>query len=214
VTADGRDIPGAFGGSRLFDQPAWRAEAAAWAAFVAPEARPLLIEVGFDHGRRLTATAGAWPGWRVAGLEVRQRRVAEAQAFAATHALHNLHAWRADARTALGLHTPDASVQVVEVLFPVPWETPSRARRLLIEPGFLGQVARVLAPGGALHLATDVAWYATQMAEAAAAVPALQHDPSAATLRPPIEALSRREWKHTREGTPIHRLWYRRTGAP
>lgn len=203
------DIPGAFGGSRLFDQPAWRAEAERWRAFVSAEA-PVLVEVGFDHGRRLTATAAAWPGWRVAGLEIRRQRVQEAQTWAQERRLDNLLAWRADARTALGLHTPTGCLQVVEVLFPVPWEAPSRARRLLVDPDLLTEIARVLRPGGALHLATDVPWYAEHMARAAAAVSTLRLDPGAAAERPAIDALSRREWKCAREGTPVHRLWYRR----
>ncbi len=69
-----RDVVGALGGSRLFEQPRWAHEAAAWRVFVAP-GPPVLVEIGFDHGRRLTHTAKHHPGWRVAGLEIRRRRV-------------------------------------------------------------------------------------------------------------------------------------------
>jgi tRNA (guanine-N(7)-)-methyltransferase len=162
--AERRDVVGALGGSRLFEQPRWAHEAAAWRAFVAA-GPPVLVEIGFDHGRRLTHTAKHHPGWRVAGLEIRRRRVDEAVAWAAANGLDNLLAWRADARTVLATLTPPASLTVVEALFPDPWWIPAhRDRRLLVSARFLDDVAAALVPGGVLHLATDVADYADHIA--------------------------------------------------
>lgn len=204
-----RRVRGVLGGSQLFEQPAYRAEAEAWTAFLA-QPGPALLEVGFDHGRRLTSTAAAHPAWRVAGLEVRKRRVDEVVAWGAAHGLSNLLAWRADARTVLANHTPRGRFDVIEALFPVPWPEGPADKRWLLDEGFLSDAACALRPGGLLYVATDVAEVASALDDALRAVPALAHDAEAEALRPPVEALSRREWKCAREAIPVHRRWLRR----
>jgi tRNA (guanine-N7-)-methyltransferase len=205
-----RDIRGVMGGTRLLDQPRYRAEVDRWRAFLATPG-PALLEIGFDHGRRLTATADAHRAWRVAGLEVRERRVEEATAWAQTRGLDNLLAWRVDARGVLANHTPEARFQVIEALFPVPWDGGPTDPRLLIDRPWLDDAARALAPGGVLHIATDVAWYAAHIDALLDGASPFTRDPGAASDRPPIDALSRREWRCAREGVPIYRWWLRRT---
>ena len=60
---------------------------------------PSLVEVGFDHGRRLYSLAHLNPDWQILGLEVRQKRVEEAEQRRARERLENLKVWRMDART-------------------------------------------------------------------------------------------------------------------
>lgn len=203
-----RDVPRALGGSRLLDQPAYRDERAAWDTYLARPG-PLLVEVGFDHGRRLTSTAHHHPDWRVAGLEIRKRRVDEVRTRATRDGLTNLLAWRVDARTVLANHTPDGVVDVLEALFPDPWWKPQHRDRRLVDVPFLRDAARVLRPGGVLHLATDVPHVAAWFDEALAQVPSLVPDPSAAADRPAIAQQSRREWRCEREAVPVHRRWLR-----
>lgn len=208
--AGGRDVRGALGGSRLLLQPEHAAALLCWHDFLAGPA-PVLVEVGFDHGRRLSQTALRHPGWRVAGLEVRRLRVEQAAARAVEAGTSNLFAWRMDARSVFAVATPPASVQVVEVLFPTPWWNPAlRAKRLLVDPDFLADVARALRAGGVLHLATDVPEVAVSIEAALAATPELVPDPGAEADRPAIEALSRREWSCARDGVPVRRWWLRR----
>lgn len=201
------DLTGVLGGSRLLDQPRYRGEVADWHAFLA-EPGPALLEVGFDHGRRLLATAAALPDWRVAGVEVRKKRVHGVQVQAAERGLHNLFAWRVDARLALGGHTPEGRFDIVEVLFPTPWwDEKKREKRLLVTPAFLHQVQAVLRPGGVLLLATDVERYADDMREALAGGPLVLIE---GWPRPAIEVQSRRERKCAREGLPVWRFAARR----
>jgi len=208
-----RDVRRALGGSRLLDQPAHRAELDAWRAFL-ERPGPLLIEVGFDHGRRLTSTARHHPSWRVAGLEIRRRRVDEVRARAEADGLDNLLAWRVDARTVLANHTPDGAVDLIEALFPDPWWKPQHRDRRLVDVPFLRDVARVLCPGGILHLATDVDHVADWFDASLAQVPAPIAAEGAASERPPIPQQSRREWRCGRDGTPVFRRWLRRVDRP
>ncbi|MCB9761374.1 MAG: tRNA (guanosine(46)-N7)-methyltransferase TrmB [Alphaproteobacteria bacterium] len=208
-----RDIPGALNGSRLLEQPRYAAEVAAWRAALRRNA-PVLLEIGFDHGRRLAATAARWPGWQVVGMEVRRRRVTQVERIRATRGLTNLLPWRVDARTALATVTPPACLDVVEVLFPTPWWDPKlRAKRLLLTPPFVADVARALRPGGALIIATDVDEIAAAVAEALASCPTLAPDPLAWAARPAIDARSRREWRCAQDGLEVHRFGLRRLPA-
>lgn len=200
---------GTLGGSRLYEQPEHALALTRWRAFLATS-RPVLLEIGFDHGRRLTHTAAHHPGWRVAGIEVRKQRVDEARAWGEAHQLHNLHVWRADARVVLAACTPDRSLDVIEALFPDPWVVASHRKRELVDDELIHHCARTLRPGGVLHLATDVPELAERFDAALATEPALRLDPAAAGRRPVCAALSRREWKCGREGTVIHRRWLRR----
>lgn len=193
-----RDIPGALGGSRLFEQPRYRAELDRCRAFITP-AGPVAIEIGFDHGRRLAALAAADPHTRWIGLEVRRHRV---DALAA-RAPANLLAWRADARTVMRHAIPAGRLCRVDVWFPTPWwHAGKRARRMLLTPAFLTDVARALAPDGALCVATDVEpYYAHLTSQLSAWRPA--------PPPPPAPSPSRREVTCAREGITVHRgAWH------
>ena len=59
----------------------------------------------------------------------------------------------------------DASVDEVRVFFPDPWPKSRHHKRRLIQPAFVDLLARKVAAGGRLHLATDWAPYAEWMLE-------------------------------------------------
>jgi tRNA (guanine-N7-)-methyltransferase len=209
-----RDIPGALYGSRLITLPHVQQAVARCTDFVSGPA-PTLVEVGFDHGRRLQSMATLNPDWRFLGLEVRARRVRSLEERAARLSLTNLLVWRMDARTVFsGLLAP-ASADIVEVLFPTPWWSPKlRAKRLLVEPDFVEDAAKVLRPGGLLHVASDVPEVIARIDDVVGDCAHLSLCDPAETVpaRPDCEQLSRREWSCTRDGIPWQvRLWRKHT---
>ena len=207
-----RDVEGALHGSRFVTLPHVRPHVERCLAFIAGDA-PVLVEVGFDHGRRLHATARLNPDWRVLGLEVRKRRVEEAIARAERDGLDNVLPWRLDARTAFAAVLPPASVDIVEVLFPTPWWNPAlRRKRLLFDAGFVTDLERVLRPGGLLYTATDVDDIAAQIDAAVGDSERFTLLPEAEgqARRPACSQQSRREWACEREGIPwTRRYWVR-----
>jgi tRNA G46 methylase TrmB len=194
VTGPDAGVRGALGGSRLFEQPAYRAEAEAFLHFV-EAAGPIAVEIGFDHGMRLLELARTQPEVRWLGLEVREARVLAV----APHCPPNCHVWRADARTVFRVLMPPARVSRVDVLFPTPWwDEGKRDKRLLLTPAFVADLARSLAPSGVVHVATDVGPYFTH-------VEALFAAWRAAPEPPPVGVLSRRERVCLRDGLPVWR---------
>ena len=207
-----RRIRGALSGSLLITLPHIAAEVDALRSFIAGDA-PVLIDVGFDHGRRLQSSARCNPDWRVVGLEVRKRRVVEAVARARRDGLDNVYPWRMDARTVFASVLPERSADAVEVLFPTPWWNRAlRAKRLLITDEFLADVARALRPGGLLHVATDVAEYAQTIDACLDRCPQLElvTESDGRALRPACNQQSRREWACERDNIAVHRRFARR----
>ncbi len=203
-------MPGALYGSRFIEQPHVRPEVDRCLAFIEGPA-PVLVEIGFDHGRRLHATGRLNPTWRILGLEVRQRRVEEARARAARDGLTNVLPWRMDARTVFAGVLPPESVDIVEVLFPTPWWHPGlRQKRLLIDGPFVADVLRVLRSGGVLHVATDVAEYGERIDQCVATYGefAVCSVADGQRHRPACDQQSRREWKCARDGLPYTRRFW------
>lgn len=200
-----RDIPGALYGSRLVTLPHMRPAVERCQEFASGQG-PLLIEVGFDHGRRLQSMATLSPEWRFLGLEVRARRVRALTERANHLGLSNLLAWRMDARSVFAGVLPEACAEAVEVLFPTPWWSPKlRAERFLVESEFAEDVLRVLKPGGLFHIATDVPGVMSRIDEVVSAQTGfslLAPEQSTTGKLPPCEQQSRREWSCSRDGTP------------
>jgi tRNA G46 methylase TrmB len=145
---DGARVGGTMFGSLLYEQPEHRADRDRIVAFVEPPG-PIALEIGFDHGMRLLDHARRWPEVRWLGAEIRRSRVEAA----AAHAPPNALLLRADGRTLLAAVIPPARLQWIYVLFPSPSDNP---RHLLITSATAALLARALAPGGSVHVATDV----------------------------------------------------------
>jgi tRNA (guanine-N7-)-methyltransferase len=126
-----------------------------------PSARAVWLEIGFGGGEHLVAQAAANPETGFIGCEPFVEGVAKAIAGIEDNALTNVRLWPDDARLLLEAFAP-ASVERVFILFPDPWPKRRQQKRRLVQPDFVAGLARILAPGGRLRFATDVASYADE----------------------------------------------------
>jgi tRNA (guanine-N7-)-methyltransferase len=124
---------------------------------------PRVVEVGFGNGDALLALASAHPQWDFLGIEVHPPGIGRLLLGLAARELTNVRILRGDAVEAFARRLPPASVDQVNLWFPDPWPKKRHQKRRLVQPAFVADVARVLAPGGRLHLATDWEPYAEQM---------------------------------------------------
>ncbi|NWG54076.1 MAG: tRNA (guanosine(46)-N7)-methyltransferase TrmB [Hydrogenophilaceae bacterium] len=128
------------------------AKTSSWAGGVA-------LEIGFGGGEHLVAQAAAHPDMRFIGVEPFVNGVASCLRHIEESGVANVRLHQGDARDILP-RLPDASLNLVYVLFPDPWPKARHHKRRLIQPGFIADLARVLAPGGEVRFATDWRDYA------------------------------------------------------
>lgn len=125
-----------------------------------PEWEGLVLEIGFGGGEHLVAQASAHPGQRFIGVEPFINGVASCLRHVEESGVRNVRLHQGDARDVVA-RLPDASLDRVYILFPDPWPKARHHKRRLIQPDFLGELARVVKPGAEVRFATDWANYAS-----------------------------------------------------
>lgn len=136
--------------------------AAAWA--------PAVLDIGFGYGESLLAATTARPDVRTLGVEVHQPGLlaaleALAAAGADTGSVRVLHG---DVTALLPALAP-GSLLAVQAFYPDPWPKRRHEGRRLFGPDVLRRLVTSLAPGGTLHLVTDIDSYAAGILAAAGA---------------------------------------------
>jgi len=138
------------------------------------------LEVGFGAGEHLAAQAEAHRAVGFIGAEPYINGIAGLLARAREVRLDNLRLWPADIRLLLPALVP-GSIARAFVLFPDPWPKARHHKRRLVAKAFLDQLARVMAPGAELRIATDdtdyAAWVGEQLASHADFAPVRGADP-------------------------------------
>ena len=120
--------------------------------------REIWLEIGFGGGEHLAAQAAAHPEMGFIGCEPFVNGVVSVLGHIKAHDLRNVRLWTSDAR-ALIARLPSGSIARAFILFPDPWPKARHHKRRLIAAPFLDALARVLAHGAELRVATDDADY-------------------------------------------------------
>ena len=124
----------------------------------APGTKEIWLEIGFGGGEHLAAQAAAHPEVGIIGCEPFVNGVVSLLGHVQARALRNVRIWSHDARDLI-VRLPAASLARAFILFPDPWPKARHHKRRLIAAPFLDALARVLAPGAELRVATDDADY-------------------------------------------------------
>lgn len=129
--------------------------------------KPVHFEIGFGGGEHLIAQALAHPDTGFIGAEPFINGLSSCAQQIEKNNLTNVRLWPSDARLLLDRMEP-GSLQMIYLLFNDPWPKARHAERRFVSPENLARLARVLAPGGGLRIATDdpglQAWTEEQMA--------------------------------------------------
>ncbi len=127
------------------------------ALFAAP-VDDVRLEIGFGGGEHLIAEATAHPGTGFIGVEPFVAGMAKAVSAVADRALGNVRLHDDDAAGLLDW-LPAASLAGVGLFYPDPWPKRRHWKRRFVGPENLARIARVLAPGGLLRVASDIDGY-------------------------------------------------------
>ncbi len=153
--------PSEIGGTFILDPIFRAADLDTLRAAVDPaDARPLVVEIGFQLGEFAVAFCQANPGVRYVGFEVRKKYCQEADALAVKNAIENATFCLVDAREMLREVLAPGTLDQLLVFFPDPWWKPRHIKKRLLTADFVAEAARALRPGGRLLLKTDVPGYA------------------------------------------------------
>ena len=142
-------------GSGLLDTAAWFGRSA-----------PVVLEIGSGAGTSTLAMAQAEPDLDVVAVEVYRRGLAQLLSGIDRAGVTNIRLVRGDGVDVLDHLFSSGSLTGVRVFFPDPWPKARHHKRRLLQSETMALIADRLRPGGVLHVATDHAGYAEQIAEA------------------------------------------------
>jgi tRNA (guanine-N7-)-methyltransferase len=131
----------------------------------------VIVDIGFGNGESTWRMAKGEPDKDFIGIEVHEPGVGQLLMALEQNGIGNVRIARQDAVTFLAHSIADASLAGARIYFPDPWPKKRHHKRRIIQPAFVTDLARCLAPGGILHLATDWQPYAEHMLEVMAASP-------------------------------------------
>ena len=171
-----------------------------------------VLDIGFGDGEALVTNALNNPTVDYFGIEVHEPGIGHLLLLLEKAAAANVRVIARDAAEVVPL-LADASFDAVDLFFPDPWPKKRHHKRRLVQVPFVTEIARILKPGGFLHVATDWADYARHTREVLGesaqlkAVDAadLREEPLAA--RPPTKF----ERRGMRLGHEVADLYYRRS---
>ena len=176
------------------------------------------VELGPGRGWFLVERAEVEPRAALIGLEIRRKWAAIVDARLASRGLGaRARVFAEDARFALPRFRPDASVRRFFVHFPDPWWKKRHAKRILVQGGFLDEIARLLEPDGELFVQTDVDERASGYEDLASLdprfIPAGDAPGSPRLAENPYGARSPRERRAITDGLPVNRLRWKRAAT-
>lgn len=183
-----------------------------WTRFFGNE-HPVEIDAGCGRGLFLANAALERPETNYLGIEIDYREARRGARRLRRREMPNARVLGGDVREAFDRYVPPGSISAVHVYFPDPWWKRRHRRRRLFTDEFVSLVARVLRPGGVVHVWTDVEEYFGVMSAL------MDHDPRFEPLPPPPERLPGHdmdyrtsfERKKRKAGAKIWRGRWRRT---
>jgi tRNA (guanine-N7-)-methyltransferase len=125
---------------------------------------PTVLEIGSGMGETTAAIAAAHPEADFVAVEVHGPGVGSLLKRIDAEGLANVRVIRHDAVEVLDRMIPDGALAALHIFFPDPWPKKRHHKRRLVQPPFAALVKEKLAVGGIVHLATDWAEYADQIA--------------------------------------------------
>lgn len=132
------------------------------AAAVFGRAAPLVLDIGIGYGDSLTTAAAVEPDVDVIGADVHTPGIASTLARIEEMGLRNVRLLHGDALVFVERLEP-GSLAGIRIYFPDPWHKARHRDRRMASASNIDRFSRLLAPGGTLHLATDIDDYAIQV---------------------------------------------------
>jgi tRNA (guanine-N7-)-methyltransferase len=176
---------------------------------------PVIMEIGFGNGEATWQMAAASPKENFLGVEVHAPGVGHLLLRLEEHGLENVRIACADAVELMRDRLNDDALSGIRIYFPDPWPKKRHHKRRIIQPAFVGLMAKKLRAGGILHLATDWQPYAEFMLEVMRNAPEFESlaPDGGASPKPAWRPSTKYEKRGERLGHRVFDLVYRRVEA-
>jgi len=171
---------------------------------------PRVLEIGFGMGETTAAIAQAHPERDFLGIEVHGPGVGALLQKIEQQRLANVRVVRHDAVAVVETMIPERSLAGIHVFFPDPWPKKRHHKRRLLSAAFVHALARRLAPGGYLHVATDWEDYAHEILATLATETLLVNTAPDFCPRPSYRPQTKFETRGLRLGHGVWDLVFRR----
>lgn len=139
-----------------------------WEKVYAQADQPLTLDIGCARGRFLLKMAQVETDWNFLGVEIREPLVTEANRLVTELGLTNLHYLFCNINNSLSpiLSTLKPGIlQRVTIQFPDPWFKARHAKRRVVQPELVAELAQYLAVGGVVFLQSDQKFIAVEMCD-------------------------------------------------
>ncbi|MBD2731668.1 tRNA (guanosine(46)-N7)-methyltransferase TrmB [Nostoc sp. FACHB-892] len=174
--------------------------------------QPLHLDIGCAKGLFLLNMAKIEPNWNFLGLEIREPLVVEANKLRSELGLTNLHYLFCNVNNSLRSLLsclPPGSLQRVTIQFPDPWFKTRHAKRRVVQPELVAELANYLAVGGVVFLQSDMEFVAVEMRDRFAAHPAYQKVGTGEwSVENPLPVATEREIGTQKKGEPVYRALF------
>nr|WP_088241237.1 tRNA (guanosine(46)-N7)-methyltransferase TrmB [Calothrix rhizosoleniae] len=183
-----------------------------WGKIYAHPNQPLHLDIGCARGRFALKMAQIQTHWNFLGLEIREPLVDDANRLCSELGLTNLHYLfcnvNASMRSLLSSLAP-GTLQQVSIQFPDPWFKTRHAKRRVVQPELVAELAEYLAPGGIVFLQSDIQFVTWEMCDRFAAHPAFERQGNGEwLLENPLPVPTEREIATQNKGEPVYRALF------
>ena len=184
-----------------------------WSLVYPNLAAPIHLDIGSAGGRFLLESAQLDREWNYLGIEIRQALVIQANRIRDEAAVSNLHYVFGNINASLAIllaSLPSNKLQRISIQYPDPCFKHRHAKRRVVQPELVNDIARHLPSGGEVFLQSDLEWVAQEMCDRFSENPAFQRTQSAWLEPNPLPIPTEREVATLKRGLPVHRaVWFR-----
>jgi tRNA (guanine-N7-)-methyltransferase len=184
-----------------------------WSIVYPDLSAPIHLDIGSAGGRFLLQMAARHPDWNYLGIEIREALVIQANQIRDDIGARNLHYVFGNINISLATllaSLPAGRLQRISIQYPDPCFKTKHAKRRVVQPALVADIARYLPSGGEILLQSDLEWVAQEMCDRFSENPAFTRTQSDWLEPNPLGVPTEREVSTLSRGLPVHRaMWIR-----
>jgi tRNA (guanine-N7-)-methyltransferase len=179
-----------------------------WSIVYPNLAAPIHLDIGSAWGRFLLELGQQNQEWNYLGIEIREALVTQANQKRDDLGLSNLHYVFGNINTSLSTllaSLPPDKLQRISIQYPDPCFKTRHAKRRVVQPALVNDIAKYLPSGGEVFLQSDLEWVAQEMCDRFSENPAFTRTQPEWLEPNPLGVPTEREIATLKKGLPVHR---------